>query len=161
MKAYIYVSKKKFLLIKLVVLLFVLYFAGDIFKEYYRTKDYIRVNATIIDRWEWGTGKSGSTRKELEVEYIVDGKTYNTKFNTNSFSGKKVGKDITIYCNPYDPEDIRDEFGIETSKKLIIFPLVCFILLNIGKPEYVEKPIKHGSKDYSESKLTSEEENGV
>ena len=141
MKSYVYVSRTQHNLIKLVVLLFVLFFVGGIFFEYHKARDYLKVNATVIDRiTSGGSGKrNSSTVREIKVEYVVDGKTYNNKFRVSSYSGKDIGQEIYIYCNPDNPLEIRDDFMIEWNKKFVLLPLAILFLLCIGKNEYVRK----------------------
>ncbi len=141
MTFYVSVSKKQFILVKLGVLLFVLFFVGDIFFEYHKARDYIKVSATVIDRiTSGGSGKrNSSTVREIKVEYVVDGKTYNNKFRVSSYSGKEIGKEIYIYCNPNNPLELRDDFMIGWNKKFVLLPLAILVLLCIGKKEYVRK----------------------
>lgn len=73
-----------------------------------KTKDYVKVDSTVVDIVEVRVSDDDGGMKTLYseiVEYVVDGKTYSAKNTSASNMPKKKGEKITISYNPSNPSE--------------------------------------------------------
>lgn len=147
MQAERYVSKQTLLKLMTCLFLVIIILVGIVVIEHHRTRDYVKIKAHIVDTRT--RTYNGGTDKTVEVEYVVDGKMYTTKFYTMFLIGKNKGGEIDIYCNPNNPAQLRDTYKIEMSSAISIIPIICFVLcFFIYRAPYVERKAMGVSAEY-------------
>jgi len=107
--------------------------------EWYRTKDYIRVDAIIsgiIKKLDYGTTSDSRTSviRYIRCTYAVEGVTYHTQYRTFFAFGKHVGDHVTISYAPGFPQSVRDHFRIEVCVCGLIF--LCIFILGMTSAIY-------------------------
>lgn len=93
-----------------ILALFTLYFL-----EIYRTKNYIKTEAVIIEniiRQDYGTTNNSKSTKYKYIKVKYD--EYTIEYRVWSFLFKKEGTSTVIYYNKDDPYKIRDKFKMST-----------------------------------------------
>lgn len=100
--------------------------------EWYRTKDYIKVNAVISDiikKLDYGTSNDSriSTARYIRCTYEVGQNVYHTQYRTFFTIGKHIGDHVTVCCNPSSPQSVVDHFRIEVCICGLVF-LSVFVL---------------------------------
>ncbi|MCX4255193.1 MAG: hypothetical protein OSJ63_08045 [Bacilli bacterium] len=128
------ISPKTYLVIAMFALvMFICSFAVTI-KYYIAIKDYVKINATIIESGYRYTGPSSEESKinYIKVKYEYKNKEYNKELRITDFLIKypKVGNNRTILINPNNPEEVDNHYMriacSIASVLLLIFTLFIF-----------------------------------
>lgn len=128
------ISPKTYLVISIFALvMFICSFTVTI-KYYITVKDYVKINATIIESGYRYTGLSFEESKinYIKVKYEYENKEYNKELRITDFLIKypKVGKNRTILINPNNPGEVDNHYMRITcliaSVLLLIFTLFIF-----------------------------------
>ncbi|MDE6275135.1 MAG: DUF3592 domain-containing protein, partial [Clostridia bacterium] len=89
------------------------------------TKDYVKVDATVVDIAEVyhkGSHGGNSLLYSEVVEYVVDGKTYRAQNTSSSNMPKKKGSKMTIAYDPNDPSKYTfPKSDVESNVFLFVF----------------------------------------
>lgn len=136
MKVTVSVSKKALIVIGVLCMLGIGIFLGFFAVELHKTKDYIKVPGVIvsIDRQiQYGkkNDQNAMIVKYVNCNYKVNDEIYKYRFRTFFSFGKKNGSTITIYCDQFHPENVRNNFLIESSLCGIVFLILFMIFLGV------------------------------
>lgn len=102
------------------------------------TQNMLTTNAMITDiKIDHYSFKYGNYEQEMQIVYVVDGKTYNRELATdtkNAFEAGfrthfSVGDVVEIYYNPENPMEIATELSSKHSVNTMIFTGACLIFL--------------------------------
>ena len=102
-----------------------------VYMRFFENNGYVKTTAIItqIDETYTGTDSDGHSEYDYDVyvDYTVDGKEYHGKSDLYQ-SNYEEGKEITIYYNPENPEEIHGDgktFGLYL---MIAGPVVMIIM---------------------------------
>ncbi len=122
-------NPKTFLILYIFSLLLFVIFGGFTITNFIKTKDYVKVEATIIEVAYHYHYDSNSYSDYIKLEYEYDNNNYNNEQRIAFRANKKVGNKTTIYVNPLNPAEVRDNYltrlNIVISSIIIIFNLFC------------------------------------
>lgn len=126
------INQKTFLILIIFSLILFLIFGGYTINNFVKTKDYVKVYASITEVG-YDVIPNGSGDSSYE-NYIKVSYTYNNNFYTNKQRvafrfNKKEGDNIKIYVNPKNPIEIRDNYitriCITVSLIIVLFNIFC------------------------------------
>lgn len=105
--------------------------------EFYRTKDFICVDANISEiRRKVETNSKNDAHSSvvwyIKCEYEFEGVTYQTQYRTLFVVGKHSGNSLKLYCSPSSPNIVRNHFLIE----VCICGLILLILFTIATAKF-------------------------
>ena len=122
----IYASPKIMKRLLIGSLVFLLIISSYLIYELYETKDYVEVKGQIThirtQRFK------NTTEYSFTIKYEYNGIQYTSKQTTsNQIIKKEKGDIIQIFCNPNNPEQIRD---ISKGIYILIFILIAFSIFD-------------------------------
>lgn len=130
-------NPKTFLILYIFSLLLFVIFGGFTITNFIKTKDYVKVEATIIEVGYHRHYDSDSYSDYIKLQYEYDNNNYNNEQRIAFRANKKVGNKTTIYVNPLNPAEVRDNYltrlNIVISSIIIIFNLFCIKAYRIRK----------------------------
>ncbi|MDD5827010.1 MAG: hypothetical protein PUD25_04505 [Bacilli bacterium] len=143
------ISAKNFLMIAFFSLfMFFLVFGWSI-NNFVQTKNYVKVKSIIIDV-DCTCGEYSECTHYAKLEYQYDGKSYYTE--QTLFLGPAIlGSKISIYVNPENPEEVRDNYNTRIMMVLSLFYL--FICCVIFKCYWIKKRQENDSNFDNKSDL--------
>ena len=130
-------NPKIFLILYIFSFVLLVIFGGFTITNFIRTKDYVKVEARIVDVGYNLHYESDSYSNYIKLEYEYDNNNYNNEQRVVFRINKKIGNKITIYVNPINPVEVRDNYltklSVVISVFIIIFNLFCINAYRIRK----------------------------
>lgn len=131
---------KIFLILFIFSFVLFLIFGGYSLTNYIKTKDYVKVKATITEIGYHKHYESDSYSNYIKLEYEYDNNNYNNEQRVVFRFNKKVGNKITIYVDPMNPVEVSDNYLTRLNSIIsifaIIFNLFCIKAYRIRKNQY-------------------------
>lgn len=127
------VSKRFMASVSLLVLVVLVIIIVRIISCIFQTRDFKRIDATIVSvDGEYDEYSSGDTTivHKICFTYEINKSVYKNSFEELTKLGYSKGKNITIYYNPDNPEEIRPNMRSESIAglgTLVIF-ILCLIM---------------------------------
>ena len=132
-------NPKVFLILYIFSFILLVVFGGFTITNFIKTKDYVKIEATITEVGYHHHYDSDSYSDYIKLEYQYDNNNYNNEQRVAFRGNKKVGNKTTIYVNPLNPIEVRDNYltriNIVISIVIIVFNLFCIKAYLIRKKE--------------------------
>ncbi len=136
------------------------------------TQNMLTTNATITEiKVDHHSSKYGGYDQEMQIVYLVDGKTYNRELSTDTKYAFKagyrthfsVGDVVEIYYNPENPMEIATELSEKHAGNMMIFSgvflavMVAILITGI----ITRKRFKITEEEYKKEKATKKKTKSV
>lgn len=132
-------NPKVFLILYIFSFILLVVFGGFTITNFIKTKDYVKIEATITEVGYHHYYDPDSYSDYIKLEYQYDNNNYNNEQRVAFRGNKKVGNKTTIYVNPLNPIEVRDNYltriNIVISIVIIVFNLFCIKAYLIRKKE--------------------------
>ena len=120
---------KIFLILYIISFILFVVFCGFKITIFIKTKDYVKIEAKISEVGYHQHYESDSYSDYIKFEYKYDNNNYTNEQRVAFRGNKKVGNKTTIYVNPSNPVEVRDNYltrlNIVISIVIIIFNVFC------------------------------------
>lgn len=128
------ISPNKYLIILIFSFLMTIFFLCWTVTYYIQVKDYIKVNATIIDIWfeeECDMDRNCNRENYIKVKYNFDNETYIKNIKVFFKFNKKINNNnnTTIRINPTQPNEIKNQYYSRLSLIILIFCTVFTLVI--------------------------------
>lgn len=131
------ITPKIFLILCIFSCILFFIFGASTIINFIKTKDYVKVEATIIQVGYHHHYDSASNSDYIKLEYRYGNNKYNNEQRVSFRGNKKVGTKTAIYVNPLNPIEVRDNYltklNIVITIVIIIFNLFCIKAYKIRK----------------------------
>lgn len=132
-------NPKIFLILYIFSFIVFVVFCGFTITNFIITKNYVKLEATITEVGYRHYYDSDGYSNYIKLEYEYHNNNYNNEQRVAFRANKKVGNKTTIYVNPLNPIEVRDNYltklNIVISIVIIIFNLFCIKAYRTRKKE--------------------------
>ena len=133
------INPKTFLLLYIISFILLVIFGTYTITNFIKTKDYVKIEATITEVGYHQHYESDSYSNYIQLEYQYNNNYYKNEQRVAFRGNKKVGNKTTIYINPLNPIEVRDNYltklNIVIGIVIIIFNVFCIKAYKTRKRE--------------------------